>query len=219
MPSVEKFDSEGAPLPKAQRYFAIFKPKGSKTLFANIVLPDGHKEKWDTRATERYVAVGAARTYVKVLCKGRGVLTKSEERAKRGEVSPHVKTRLNNEARAAGKPLPYPDPRGYRDGRGGIVAAEEVKPRRGRPPGTKKKTNGHVAALVPIVASPGEDGQEWRGFLGRHQDRCVVFFHRISELLIAHADEDPATFVATLRGMVVESYENTWRKPRGRAPA
>lgn len=219
--TVWQLDEEGNPLPRNGGYFAIYKPKGQKNFWANIVLPDGHKEKWDCHSSERFPAIGAAQTYVRVLCRQRGVPTKHEKRQKKGEPSPYQKTKLNNEARAAGLPLPYP--RGHRDPRGGIVvpangatngATEKRKP--GRPPGSGSKRKD--AALVPIVASPTEDGQEWRGFIRRHEERCVVFFHRISELIIAEAHTDPLLFVQHIRAMIIESYENSFRKPRARPP-
>ena len=215
-------DAEGHPLPRNGGYFACYKPTGSKTFFANIVLPDGHKEKWDSHAKDRHAGIGLMRSYVRTLCRARGVPTLLETRRKAGELSRHQKTNANKAAYAAGQPIPYPGKGTDKLYPGSASAAPT--PRRGRSPGSKNGTNGHTALakgpmpLVPIVATPDEDSREWPGFQQRYAEKCVIFVARVTELLVLDGANNPELFLTNVRALLVDSIEGSIRKPRGRPP-
>lgn len=199
------------PEPKFGAFFVCYKKPHARTWSANIVLPDGHKENWESDIADKNLSIGRARAYVRNLCKTRGVKTPADIRREAGEPTPWEKRAANAKARAEGKEPPFAP------GVGGRTRKDGTPPQRKN--GTP--TNGHAthAPLVPIVATPDDDmGREWPGFVHRYQEKCVVLVTRITELLILGGGNDPVTFLSNVRALLVDGIEGSIRKPRGRPP-
>lgn len=209
------------PAPRPGAIFAIYKKPGDRHLWCNIVLPDGHKEQWDTEKTQaqRFIALAVSRRYVLALCRQRGVPTPADERRSKGELSPYKRTKANKLAIAAGKTPPYPvGKRGY-----GLEYDAAATPKSKLNGATKKfrasmdegQNGGDVVALVKYQSSD----QKWVNFLDAHAKRCILFFDTISRMFIlGMAVDDPVGFVEHCKALILETMGTTGYKKKGRPP-
>lgn len=188
------------PIPPPGRIFVAFKPPGSKKFSAHIVLPNGHKEVFQTDSTDLHSANGITNGRVRELYKEHNMESPTEYKRRTGS---RLSVSAIRVALAQGK---VPDESAARDGKGrAIEAAMEEE----------------AAEEETVSASNGE---AWGTNIVRIENKLAMGYQRIMGLFLLGMDNNPAEFREHVRAIVTEvtlsglTPTGRFTKKRGRPP-
>lgn len=191
MTEAKKEEDAAAPMPAPGKRFTQFKPKGARTIHIHVVLPDGYKEVFDTGTATPAKANGKARSRLSALCRERNIPTAASVLRANGGTTSYDRTKLNNEAKANGQPVPFPT-------------------------GSKGRQmmlgSGLARGPDPIEA----EDLGWTSFVKTYEQRCVQFFLRVTELMLLGSADNPQTFVNHIKATVVETIQGARKAKLGR---
>jgi hypothetical protein len=190
--------SDEIPLPKTGSLYAFFKKPGVRTWSANIVLPGGHTEVYDTSKTDKNQAMGEINARCRKLYKQLGMESARAYKIRTGttlDIATVRRAMLNGEVNLLPQRFPERFPGG------GMTVPMPRKP----------YVNGAQTALAitpeidgapPLVESADEG---WAENVAKVEDKFAKAFHRIQALLLLGGAEDPFTLRDHVRAIVVEA--------------